>query len=181
LFVLKEFWECGHDLFKSTPEIFPAGFVAGDAFSPSTIEPREPFYSSPSSPRPTDLKALTSLTPLQGHTSAIHASSFFHLFDENQQLTLAKQLATLLSPQPGSMLFGIHGGQPVKGLRAASSGRSMFCHSPESWIELWDGVVFKRGSVKVEASIEERRFPTVGPSDDAVRFVSALVWCVTRV
>ncbi|KAF7779044.1 hypothetical protein Agabi119p4_3389 [Agaricus bisporus var. burnettii] len=93
--ISKEFWDQGHELFKSTPETFSVGFVDGDALSSSLIEPREPFYSPPLSPRPTDLRTLVSLTPLQGHISVIHASSFFHLFDEEKQLALAKQLASL--------------------------------------------------------------------------------------
>jgi hypothetical protein len=141
------------------------------------IEPREPFYSQSPLPRPADLKILTSLTPLQGHISVIHASLLFHLFDEEKQLTLAKQLATLLSPEPGSIIFGVHGGLNTKGMKLSYSGRQMFCHSPESWIELWDGVVFRKGSVKVEAMIVERE----SPRDDypAPKFL-LLVWAVTR-
>jgi hypothetical protein len=167
-------------LFKSTPQTFPASFVAGDAFLPSILEPREPFYSPPSSLRPTDLKTLTSLTPLQGHISAIHASSFFHLFDKDKQFALAKQLATLLSPQPGSVIFGSHGSLPVKHVRTPSVGRNMFCHSPESWTELWDGVIFNKGTVNIEAIIVERGFRSVCVLVDAVRPVTALVWSVTR-
>jgi hypothetical protein len=95
------------------------------------------------------------------------------------QFALAKQLATLLSPQPGCIIFGSHGGLPVKGVRTSSAGRNMFCHSPESWTELWDGVIFKKGTVNVEATIVEWGFRSVGVSDDAVRFVKALVWSVT--
>ncbi|EKM75909.1 hypothetical protein AGABI1DRAFT_131808 [Agaricus bisporus var. burnettii JB137-S8] len=165
-----EFWSYGHELFKSNSETFPAGFVAGDAFSPAMIEPRDPFYSPPASPRPTDLKILTSLIPLQGHVSVLHTSLFFHLFDEDQQLALAKQLSTLLSPEPGSIMFGIHGGEHVKSTRP-SNGREMFCHSPESWTSLWDGTVFAKGTVKVEASVVE--FP---PRDSSELKFSLLVW-----
>ncbi|KAF7762654.1 hypothetical protein Agabi119p4_9247 [Agaricus bisporus var. burnettii] len=178
----KEFWKCGHELFKSTPETFPAGFVAGDAFSSTMIEPREPFYSPPSSPRPTDLRTLTSLTPLQGHISAIHASSFFHLFNEVQQLTLAKQLATLLSPTPGSIIFGLHISPALKGtLIFDSEGGPMFCHSPETWVNVWDGGVFEKGAVKVEARIVDWASFGGGPnSEGGVQKISALLWSVTR-
>jgi hypothetical protein len=175
-----EFWDFGHDLFKSTPETFPAGFVRGDAFNSAFIEPREPFYSPPSSPRPTNLKVLTSLTPLQGHISAIYASSFFHLFNEEKQLVLAKQLAALLSSEPGSIIFGSHGGPVAKGadqLRIYAGGRQMFCHSPESWMDLWDGTVFRKGTVKVEVKLVEHFFR---PAGSLGANMTLLVWSVTR-
>jgi len=86
------------------------------------------------------LSSLTTLTPLHGHVSVIHTSSFFHLFSEEKQLELARKLAGLLSPLPGSMIFGLHSRQAEKGLRTESSelrtGDYMFCHSDESWKEL---------------------------------------------
>ncbi|KAF9446312.1 hypothetical protein P691DRAFT_804387 [Macrolepiota fuliginosa MF-IS2] len=175
------FWNYGHELFKSTPETFPAGFVPGDSFSSTLIEPREPSYSKPLTARPSDLRTLESLTPLQGHISAIHASSFFHLFDEEGQLLLGKQLATLMSPEPGSIIFGSHGGRAVKGLRTEvinARGGHSFCHSPESWKELWDGEIFEKGSVRVEAKLIERE----RRSTDRPGFIRHwLVWSVTRI
>ncbi|OBZ78828.1 hypothetical protein A0H81_00367 [Grifola frondosa] len=157
-----EFWELGHKLFRSTPETFPVPFVAGDAFNPAHLQVVDPFYSPPDTPIPT-LSELTSLNPLHGHVSAIHASSFFHLFEEAQQLYLAKALAGLLSPERGSIILGSHGGLPQKGLRprANSHGGLMFCHSPESWAELWDGQIFEKGTVRVDAKLVEvnRRDP----------------------
>ncbi|KAG6831621.1 hypothetical protein H0H87_004683 [Tephrocybe sp. NHM501043] len=156
---LIDFWNYGHDLFKSTPESFPATFIEGDAFDPTVITPRDPFYA-PEHPATLDLplSSLTSLTPLQGRLSAIHASSFFHLFDEAGQLQLARQVASLLSPTPGSIIFGSHGGKRKKGFRTgalSSSGKHMFCHSPETWKELWDGKVFREGTVRVDAGLYE--------------------------
>ncbi|KAI0823143.1 hypothetical protein BC628DRAFT_620307 [Trametes gibbosa] len=71
-----EFWELGHRLFKSTPKTFPVTFVPGEAFNTAHLEPVPPFYSPPDTPAPT-LSTLTSLNPLRGHVSAIHASAFF--------------------------------------------------------------------------------------------------------
>jgi hypothetical protein len=176
-----EFWDYGHQLFKTTSETFPAGFVAGDAFSPAVIEPKEPYNSMPTTTRPTDLRTLKSLTPLQGQVSAINASAFFHLFTEEKQLTLAKQLATLLSPEPGSIIFGVHAGMQEKrvitGENSTSGKWQMFFHSPESWVKLWEEQVFKPGSVKVDASLvqHERR------ESNALGIVGYwLVWSVTR-
>ncbi|TFY51260.1 hypothetical protein EVJ58_g10663 [Rhodofomes roseus] len=53
---------------------------------------------------------------LQGRVSAIHASSLFHLFEEEKQLALARALAGLLAPHRGAMLFGSHGGAPENGI-----------------------------------------------------------------
>ncbi|EDR08693.1 uncharacterized protein LACBIDRAFT_297150 [Laccaria bicolor S238N-H82] len=175
----QDFWQCGHDLFKTTPASFPAAFVAGDAFDDLMIAPRAPFYEKPETLHPA-LNTLASLTPLQGHISAIHASSFFHLFDEAQQEVLARRVATLLSPEPGSVIFGLHGGLPEKGLRAEVSraGRRMFCHSPDGWRELWDGQVFSKGTVQVEATLKEYNRP--GPLLDTGAFY-LLIWSVTRI
>jgi hypothetical protein len=176
-----EFWDYGHQLFKTTSETFPAGFVAGDAFSPAVIEPREPYDSMPITPRPTDLRTLKSLTPLQGHVSAINASAFFHLFSEEKQLTLAKQLATLLSPESGSIIFGVHAGLQEKGVITGENSTlgkwQMFFHSPESWVNLWEEQVFKLGTVKVEASLVQLE----GRESNALGVAGYwLVWSVTR-
>lgn len=128
-----------------------------------------------------DLPSLTSLNPLHGHVAAIHASSFFHLFNEKQQLHLARAMAGLLSPLPGSMIIGIHAGALEKGFAthdvgggngSAGGNVTMFCHSAESWMELWDGQVFEKGKVTVEARIV--------PMQIGERVRHVLQWCVTR-
>ncbi|KAK2463447.1 hypothetical protein APHAL10511_004533 [Amanita phalloides] len=174
------FWNCGHDLFKTTPKTYPAAFMAGNLLDPSVITPRDPFYEMPDTPRP-KLLSLTSLTPLQGHVSAIHASSLFHLFDEGDQLQLARQLATLLSPTPGSVIFGSHGAYPVKGYRheyMPATKTTMFCHSPQSWQELWDGQVFAKGTVRVEVALKEADGVVLNYSLEAPFYW--LIWSVTR-
>lgn len=124
------------------------------------LTPRAPFYATASSseqqPRP-DLKSITSLTPLQGRVSALCSVAFFHLFDESEQRQIAHKFASLVSPLPGSIIYGAHRGSPVKGLmnRTAIGGQpsQRFCHSPDSWKELWDGQVFEKGTVRVEAEL----------------------------
>ena len=174
------FWDFGHELFKTTPETFPAAFLAGDVFDPAFLSSREPFSELPTTPRPVDLGSLTSLIPLQGHVSAIFAGSFFHLFVEEGQLELARRLAALLSPLPGSVIFGIHIGLQEKGERPVWGSGSrevrMFSHSPESWRDLWEHQVFEKCSVKVEA-----RLRTVERVDSTgEREITLLVWSVTR-
>ncbi|KAJ8502889.1 hypothetical protein ONZ45_g11347 [Pleurotus djamor] len=151
-----EFWNSGHELFKSTPESFPAAFVQGDIFTPQHIAPREPFYEAPTAQVP-KLSTLSNLTPLQGHVAALHANSFIHLFDEATQTQVCKILASLLSPLPGSTIFGTHGGLREAGnkkLLTDGEEYDMYWHSPESWAELWDGGIFKKGTAKVEARLE---------------------------
>ncbi|KAK7032966.1 hypothetical protein R3P38DRAFT_3186511 [Favolaschia claudopus] len=141
------FWDLGHELFRTTPETFPAAFAAGDVLDPA-------FLSLSSDPvPPVDLGSLTSLNALRGQLSAIHSASVFHLFDEGVQLELARKLAGLLVRRPGSIIFGCHGAHPTKGPVLGVNGRQMFCHSPESWRNMWDGEVFPRGSVEVSSHI----------------------------
>jgi len=175
------FWDAGHKLFKSTPETFPVPFIAGDAFDPAHLDIVPPFtITTPPTTLVPTLSTLTSLNPLRGHISAIHASSFFHLFQEEGQLHLARALAGLLSPEPNSMIFGLHGGGLVKGPRSEPiNGRSMFCHSPDSWTELWGGVVFEKGTVKVETQLTEVTREEYAGFAPEIK-VHVLSWCVTR-
>ncbi|KAE9411501.1 hypothetical protein BT96DRAFT_952531 [Gymnopus androsaceus JB14] len=121
-----ELWELGHALFQSTPSSFPVAFV-------------------PESP----LNTVKSLNKLKGRMNAIHISRLFHLFTEQQQLELAHRLAKLLSPSPGSMIFGQHRGSDVPGVKVNTLGETSFYHSPDSWKTLWNGVVFLEGTVEV--------------------------------
>ena len=128
---------------------------------------------------------LTTLTPLHGHLSAIYAYSFFHLFDEAQQLLLARALAGLLSPAPGSLILGSHRGMPQEGMRTVEPspswrGMRQFCHSAESWAKMWETEVFEKGTVKVNATLEEvqRADLTHLPAGTRHYF---LVWSVIRI
>lgn len=92
---------------------------------------------------------LTSLTPLQGKVSAVHTSSFFHLFSEEKQLELAHRVASLLLPQPGSIIFGSHVAMPNKGIRRKHARKwDMFCHSPKTWTSMWHEVFSVDGDGK---------------------------------
>jgi len=174
----KAFWDLGHELFRSTPETFPVPFVWGDVFDTSILESIAPFNNSPKTPVPA-LSSLTSLNPLRGYVSVIHASSIFHLFSEERQLQLARSLAGLLSPEPGSVMFGSQVGGLVKDFKLSSNGGRMFCHSPESWKELWVGQVFEQGKVEVEVLLkpmDRTDFAMLVETSD----VFILVWSVTR-
>ena len=180
-----ELADLGHKLFRTTQETYPIAFVPGDVFDPKHLDVVPPLATAQASTSPSegptlDLRSLTTLNPLHGRVSAIHASSFFDLFDEEKQLHLARALAGLLSAEPGSMICGLHVGSPVKGFTLCPAHRDhdLFCHSPESWTELWDGLVFEKGVVAVQAKLvpEEHKEPDRPQST----VLNMLVWTVTR-
>lgn len=78
------------------------------------------------------------------------------------------------------MIFGSHNGLREKGFKTGAMREKMFNHSPESWKELWDGEIFQKGQVKVEAKIVDhvRKDPATG---DKPIIVLWLVWSVTRI
>ena len=108
---------------------------------------------------------------------AIHVSSLFHIFSEEKQLHLACALAGLLSPESGSVIFGRHVGNHEKGFifPPGHGGRQKFYHSPESWTELWDGVVFEKGVVTVQVELVQ-----VETKEPPTRTITVLEWSVTR-
>ena len=169
----------GHKLFKTTPETYRAKFLAGDAFDDAHLSPTAPVPSGP----PPAVASANSLTELREHISVIYASAFFHLFNEEKQFELGKRLAALLDPRPGSIIFGSHGGMPVKGERP-STFKNMFCHSPESWTQMWEEQIFEKGQVKVNTVLKEynavvERGERVIPTQEGTEFYS-LAWSVER-
>ncbi|KAF7356402.1 hypothetical protein MVEN_00972800 [Mycena venus] len=171
----QEFWDLGHELFRSTAASFPATFLAGDAFDPEflSVPPlsREGMQRAISS----NLGTVKSLNDLHGRFSAIHCASLFPHFSEEEQFELAHKLAGLLSPRAGSMIFGSHGAQLTKGYSSAWGEKRIFYHSPESWREMWDGVAFERGSVEVQTELKNLGRVLNSTSDLHVMF-----WSVRR-
>ncbi|KAH9840205.1 uncharacterized protein C8Q71DRAFT_703050 [Rhodofomes roseus] len=173
------FWRLGHELFKSTPETFPSTFIAGDVFNSAFLETRQPLKAVPEGPTPA-LGTLASLNPLHGRVSAIHTSAFFHLFEESNQHELARAVAGLLSPEPGSLILGVHVAAPEKGVRRSEGSDKpfeIFCHSPESWTEMWDNI-FEPGTVKVETELKEM---ANGAQRTGINMrIWEMAWSVTR-
>ncbi|KAJ3516544.1 hypothetical protein NLJ89_g1049 [Agrocybe chaxingu] len=156
----QSFWDYGHELFKSTPESFPATFFAGDAFDDNFLAKTQ--LPPPSEPRP-DLRVITSLNSLRGKISVVHASSFFHIFSEERQLDLACRLASLILSGKGSVILGQHIANPQKGLLGEGTiFPSIFCHSPASWRQLWEEEVFGK-EVPVNVDAELVRIGVNGP------------------
>ena len=163
-------------------------FVQGDIFDKNYINPAPPCYEVPATPRP-DLQSLPSkksLTPLQGHVSAIHVSAFFHLFQNDGQIYAAKALASLLSPTPGSMIFGTHLSTDDNMSKAMtiSVNTSIYGFNIEDWTKLWNGEIFKEGSVRVDAELRHNPGGMVcgGPvaTIELEGRMQEFVWCVTR-
>jgi len=168
----REFWDLGHELFRSTPQTFPVNFLEGDVFKTDFLADNQPVYEV-NGATPLDLSTLTSLTPLHGRLSAITAIALFHVFDEEQQIQLAHRLGALLSPEPGSMILGWQVGSSVKKMETRLWAH-MFCQSPDAWRDVWDGQVFKKGTVKVDIVL--RHVPEA-PADMEL---DGIFWSVTR-
>lgn len=179
----REWFELGWKLYGDK-ERCGVTFLAGDVFDEAFLATSEEHddddggdeeeeatrlsekASSTSSP---DLRSLRSLNPLRGRIRCISAFSFFHLFDREPQLVLARKLAALLGPRarPGSVIFGSHQGMRVPGNRRGPGQSELFGHSPESWKELWECDVFpgsrrsgEQGvKVKVWAEFKEDGLP----------------------
>jgi len=169
----------GHKLFRTTPETFPVNFLAGDAFDDAHISLTSPKLPGP----PPSVASVDTLTELRGHISVIHASTLFHLFNEEAQFELGKRLAALLDLRPGSIIFGSHGGMPVKGQRQEFFIK-MFCHSPESWTQMWEEQIFEKGQVKVNTTLTDmtavlKKAETEVPSVEGAKFY-LLDWSVER-
>ncbi|KAI0299339.1 hypothetical protein B0F90DRAFT_1560911, partial [Multifurca ochricompacta] len=148
--IVPEFWDLGHKLFRSSAASFPAVFIQGDLLDLTHVTPGLPSSSLP------DLTSLSSLNQLRGHVTAIHASALFHLFSEEEQQALAIALGGLLASVPGASIFGWSTGVTVAGyveFEGVVSHPRLFCHSKSTWEALWNGVVFPKGSVKVEAHL----------------------------
>jgi hypothetical protein len=186
--LLAGFANLGHKLFKTTQETYPLAFIPGDIFDPNHLKIVTPIASTqasteyPPSDSAPDLLSLTSLNPLHGRVSVIHASALFHLFDEGKQLHLARALAGLLSPEPGSMIVGMHRGAPEKkGFQTSiMKDHHMWCHSPESWTELWDGLIFEKGVVKVQTKLVNKESKKIQPDAPLNTLLTFMVWSVTR-
>ncbi|PIL30037.1 hypothetical protein GSI_07949 [Ganoderma sinense ZZ0214-1] len=153
----------GHSLFRDTPDTFPVPFLQGDVLDPAFLAIPEPLPMDaiPTEPVPS-LTGLTSLNPLRGHVSAVYLGKFLHVFDEAGQAHIARALAGLLSPESGSILFGVQGALEERGpFSPACSDWTMFCHSPESLGRLFEDAFGGPGRIRFESRmVEEPGGPT---------------------
>lgn len=101
----------------------------------------------------------------------ISVFSFFHLFDEEDQLKLAGRLADLISCAPGSVILGAHRMKPTAGRCENSRIGSIFCHSPESWRSLWEETVFPPElGLRVRVDVKFVNGSPVGENDEMMEW-----------
>ncbi|QRV73733.1 hypothetical protein RhiJN_01747 [Ceratobasidium sp. AG-Ba] len=133
----QEFWNLGFELFNDDSSKCPISFVHGDILASEMLD-----SSKDKTDTQPDLANLHSLNELLGRVSIIHAAAFFHLFSEENQRRIAGGCISLLSRLAGTMVFGSHIGasKPGEYQNSRGTGRSMFCHSPQSWEDLWQSV-----------------------------------------
>jgi SAM-dependent methyltransferase len=128
-----DFWNIGYDMFvdKST---LKTKFIEADIFD-----------------------EVSTLTELDGKLNIVHAASFFHLWDWDEQFKAAKRVVKLLKAEPGVMIFGRQGGVPKGGhLPHAVKEQKAYWHDPGTWEDLWKKVGDETGTEwKVDARLGE--------------------------
>jgi hypothetical protein len=119
----KEFWDIGYDLFLDRARL-KSKFIEADIFDDDSA-----------------------LKELDGKLNIVHAASFFHLWDWDEQVKAAKRVVGLLKAEPGAMVFGRQGGMPEAGkISQAKKELNSYWHNPESWARLWKQVGDETGS-----------------------------------
>lgn len=105
--LLPAFIELGHKLWGDQ-ETSSIKFIAGDLFQlPETPSSRsEPFQ----------LSSVSQFGDLVGRVKYLFTGSVFHLFNEGDQIRMARKVAGLIIRKPGSIIFGRHSGAEQKGV-----------------------------------------------------------------
>ena len=121
-----EFWELGYELFRDR-ETLGVKFVTGDIF---------------------DEGPTSGLRQLDGRVDIVHMASFLHLFNWEGQVRACKRLVRLLSPAPGSVVFGRQRGnvKPGEYDHRTNAGGTMYRHDVESWKKLCEQVGNETGT-----------------------------------
>ena len=147
------FFDLGHDLFRDRDRMH-ATFITADL--------TDPF--------------VTAIEPFTSKIDIISAIGFFHLFNLEDQKTVAQHLASLTTPIAGSMIIGLHIGT-IKAVErhAGFQDSDVFFHDLESFEQLWQDVGTATGTKwKVDARVEE--LPDISKSrawckPDTTRFI----------
>jgi hypothetical protein len=93
-------------------------------------------------------------TNFSGQMDIIHASNFFHLFERDTQVDVAKRVLKLLRPKPGSLIVGTQAGSTMAQNYTWGKDRQVsFFDNPTTWKELWDQVGRETGlQLQVDAT-----------------------------
>lgn len=130
----QDFYDIGYDLFNDH-ETLKAEFIVADIFDDNS-----------------DLvKNLTKKIDI------VNAASFFHLFNWDQQVLVAKRVVGLLNDKPGSLLIGRQVGRvdPPPPDDKEAAGKH-YRHDVATWKKLWEQVGAETGTEwEVEAWMEK--------------------------
>ncbi|KOS36206.1 hypothetical protein ACN38_g13074 [Penicillium nordicum] len=130
----QDFYDIGYDLFNDHDQL-KAQFIVADIFDDSS-----------------DL-----VENLTHKIDIVNAASFFHLFNWNQQLLVAKRLVGLLQDKPGSLLIGRQIGlvNPPPPEDKEAAGKH-YRHDPATWKKFWERVGAETGTKwEVETRMEK--------------------------
>ncbi|KAJ5448036.1 hypothetical protein N7445_002857 [Penicillium cf. griseofulvum] len=130
----QDFYDIGYDLFNDLDHL-KAQFIVADVFDDNS-----------------DL-----VKDLSDKIDIVNAASFFHLFNWNQQVLVAKRLVGLLRDKPGSLLIGRQIGlvNPPPPEDEEAAGKH-YRHDPATWKKFWEQVGAETGTKwEVETRMEK--------------------------
>ncbi|KAF7507576.1 hypothetical protein GJ744_010367 [Endocarpon pusillum] len=158
--LLAEFVDIGYDLFRDEEKLPRTHFVAPvDIFDESSR-----------------------LKEFDEKVDIIHANSFFHLFNWDDQVKAAKRAVKLMRPRMGSLILGSQIAHQESGEVPSRPGRrsdSMYIHDERSWKRLWESVGTDLGlSFTVRTSLSP--YPKRKGVDDAHEGLSRMTFEVWR-
>lgn len=133
-----DFMQLGYDLFLDK-KMLKSEFIDGDVFNPES-----------------------GLKKLEGKVDVIHAASFFHLFDLDQQKSIARRVLRLWKKEKDCLLVGRQVGNVKAGQfpHRTNPNSMMFRHDAESWKALWHGIAEEAG-VKLDVQADVHDWPMV--------------------
>jgi hypothetical protein len=166
-------WNIGHRLFCSNSHTFPVKFIQADIFDHNALSPHIPPPHSPP-----DIRYIQTLTPLKGHVTTIALQMVFHLWDLKQQLKLARRVAALLSPIPGSLIVGRQMGDK-NGRTLMISKKPHYLHNPESWERMW-AAIFPPGSVEYRTTLTDLPPNLQAAASGMLGITQFLTWSIRR-
>ncbi len=128
------FFDLGYELFRDR-DAMHATFIAADLTKPS----------------------VASIETLASSIDIVSAFGIFHLFNLEDQKTVALNLVRLTKPKAGSMIIGRHASAMEAGERQRTPDeRAFFLHNLESFDKLWQDIGAASGSKwKVDARTEK--------------------------
>lgn len=134
-----DFATLGHALFRDRDRLPASAFVAADMLDPGP----------------------SALDQLVGTVGIVGASLFFHLFDYEQGVAIAKRLVGLLAPgEKGLMTGGQIGGRRQFFEKKHWVGQDVYIYSVDSWRKLWDEVGEATGT-RWEVTVREKKISPV--------------------